>query len=367
MRVAVTYKGVFNIRYQNVYGADSRIMDSISSTIKNHDEMLGPWVASNEVDYFFSTYETDEKIDSIYKEKYKPKYYGFVNPPSRTGHHTFLCQLLHHKNLINEIRNEEEKNGLYDMFVFARPDAVFSVPAVDMNIDLDKFNITQKSKSDSGNCDDNFWVFSRKYFDAFSNTVDTLWNRGMITHGINHVLSEFGVPINYIFGDEDHKNNSTYGHNIFTLVRLGEKSLIFDFNTLVNSWKSNRNEVKNLLEVIREDQHGFQVHAGVVSSLGREETEVILSDLDLRQHLKFVVTKEDYGVGKEELNCYNRATSVVQVKPNRCIIVGGNSDSISPALLSMVPNRHIWEVDGSQDITLDNYNKFIAEQFDPWS
>jgi hypothetical protein len=358
LRVAASYKGVFNIRYQNVHGSDSNILESVKSTIDNHDVMLSHWTNENEVDYFFSTYETDGKLDELYKKKYKPKYYGYINPPSRTGHHSFQCQLLHFKNLISKIKEQEEKCGKYDMLVFTRTDAVFNIPVSEMNIDLDAVNLTIKS-------DDNFIVLSRKYLDVFSTIIDQLWDRGMVTHQIHQLLNEYGIPVNLIT-DYNPTQFSTYGHNIFSLVRLGEKSCIFDYNFLVRACESNQGEVVNILRNIREDVNGFQTQLGVVSTEGRVVTESVLEKLGVKNLFQFIVANEDYGVEKEIKNCYNHAVSVVQVNPNRCVVIGEDSNWENTVKCSSIPERNIWKVNSVNDTTLENYHSFITKNFDPW-
>ena len=118
------------------------------------------------------------------------------------------CQLIHYKYLLSSI----DKND-YDLYVFTRPDIKFLRSVSFDEIELDKFNIVVEHKS--GNCDDNFWVFSKEYLKPFSKSVDVLLNEHRITHEINRELTNHGVPINYI----EAINNSEHGHTMFTFLR----------------------------------------------------------------------------------------------------------------------------------------------------
>lgn len=362
MKIAVAYKGVFNIRYQNFYGSDDNIMKSVDDTIKNHDEMMSPWFGSNKVDYFFSTYETDNKIDSVYIEKYQPKYYGFIECPSRGPTHTFICQLIHHKNLINQIKEQEKLTGSYDMFIFTRTDAHFNSLFSELNIDDESFNLT--FRHDSGNCDDNFMMFSRKHFDLFSNAIDILWNRRMTTHQINHILEELNVPINYIRGEADQKNNSTYGHNMFSLIRLEQNAIIFDFDTLINSVKLNENEVKHFLNKLRIEDPWSHRRA-CVSTHSKEYTKTTLQQTGLLEYVESVISREDFENNKPEPDCYNLHPNIIALDPERCIIVESSEEGIHAAKSSVIPESNVWEIKNGTDLSLNNFNKFVNEKFIP--
>ena len=365
MKIAIAYKGVFNIHYQNVMGADDNIINAMKETIKNHDTVMSSLFDLNNADYFFSTYETDKKIDSLYIEKYKPKYYGYVECPSRGPEYTFVCQLMHHRNLIDRIKEQEKITGSYDMFIFTRTDAHFNSLFSELNIDDESFNLTFRHSS--GNCDDNFIMFSRKHFELFSKCIDLLCDRHLITHQINHILSELEVPINYI-KELDQKNNSTYGHDMFKLIRLEQNCIIFDFDTLIDAFKKDQDEVKNFLSKLHNYDPWCQRRV-CVSTHSKEYTKTTLQQMGLLEYLEpsdgAFISIEDFNVNGLDINRYNLHPDIVAIDPERCIIVESSEEGIRTAKSSVIPESNVWEIKNGTDLSLNNFNKFVNEKFIP--
>jgi len=62
--------------------------------------------------------------------------------------------------------------------------------------DIKKFNIMFKHTS--GNCDDNYWIIGREYFNLFEESLIKMLNKkDAITHELNHYIGESNI--NYMY------------------------------------------------------------------------------------------------------------------------------------------------------------------------
>jgi hypothetical protein len=213
MKIAICYKGVFNINYIRRIGVNDNLLNTFSNTMINHRKMLNDDLKENEVDTFFSTYNTDKKLDTLFIKELSPKNFVFDNQ-NNMGVNSFVAQLYQYKNLIELIREEEKKTKEeYDTIIFTRPDIFFYKNFNSLNISFDKFNIVVEHASK--NCDDNLWVFPRKNLDIFENSINDLLTENKMTHELNHKLIKYGVEIQYMETAID-----TYmGHTIFSFIR----------------------------------------------------------------------------------------------------------------------------------------------------
>lgn len=223
--VAICYKGIFAGKRIVTSGFDEDVYRDAIQNIKEHKEKFGDKFKNfgYNVEYYMSTYDIDEKLNSLYIEELNPKYYSFLSEKFLFGNFdhwcnsSWNCQFLHYKNLITKIKSDSTE---YDLFVFTRPDLKFQVNLEKIYecLDLDKFNIPVQHQV-SGNCDDNLFIFPQKYLNEFEKSIDMLMNRNGITHQLNHVLIENDVNINwmcdYMFDDE----YLHFGHNLFSFCR----------------------------------------------------------------------------------------------------------------------------------------------------
>ena len=200
--VAVCYKGVFDAP-----------KELVKETLENHETMF--WKSLNHmglrIDFFASTYEGEDH----YKNDINFTYYGFIDDEYRNAS-TWNAQLAHHENLAR-IVNKQGKQ--YDLVIITRPDLRWLKPFHEIKIDPNKFNIP--IKHDSGNCDDNLFVYPIELMDGFIKSVNDLQKSGGITHAINNSLESNGVPVSYM-QDYDHDTfttNSNLGQTIFTMCK----------------------------------------------------------------------------------------------------------------------------------------------------
>ena len=197
-KIAIAYKGVFNFRKVSQGIVDESLLYDIKNNIDNHHTKMFKFFDDDKIDYYFSTYDLSDKINTIYKEKLKPVYYGYT-PTSLSLADVWVSHLKHYRNLIHQIRNRMDMTrDLYDAIIFTRPDLKLVQNFSELDIDFSKFNIVVKHPS--GNCDDNLFILPLKYLDIFSESVNELYENNRITHEINHVLEKRGAQINYLSG-----------------------------------------------------------------------------------------------------------------------------------------------------------------------
>jgi hypothetical protein len=228
MKIAFSYKGAFNIDYIKKYGVDEIVLKNVSDTIDNNIEKIFNVLndLSYRVDTFISTYKIHDKIDGEWLRRVSPVDY-YQGEPSYSSP-TTIPQLEHFKRLINMIVEEEEKTGeKYDLLIFTRLDIKMLKSYNELNISHNHFNIILQNQG--GGCDDNFFVFPRKYFNQFIESVDSLYAKNQIIHNINHELEGRGVIINYM---EELNPNIYMGHKAFEFVRCGsDPNDVFSINS----------------------------------------------------------------------------------------------------------------------------------------
>ena len=213
-KIALGYKGVFNINYIKQKGIDDTLINSAKESILNHKKMLqSPLLDGSELDIFMSMYGTNGKFDRIFIDGYKPIKYNFLDS-SYMNLSTWVAQILHHKSIIKMILEEETKHNFkYSTIIITRPDITIHKKFNKISLNFDSFNITVEHPSK--NCDDNFWVFPRKYLESYEKSLDLLLSENKMTHELNHKLLNFGVPIHYM----ENLVDSYMGHKLFTFIR----------------------------------------------------------------------------------------------------------------------------------------------------
>jgi hypothetical protein len=228
MRIAFAYKGTFNIDYIKKYGIDNNIINQVEDTINNNFKYIFNVFKKLNYSYdiFISTYKIDNKIDGKWIERTLPKNFYCGEPDYSSPTH--IPQLNHFKRLSEMVLLEEKKsNEKYDLLIFTRLDIKMLKYYDELNIDYSSFNSI--FKNDSGNCDDNFFIIPRKYFDSFIESVDSLYIKNDITHRFNHELESRGVSVHYM---ENFNMDIYMGHKVFEFVRCGtDPNDVFSINS----------------------------------------------------------------------------------------------------------------------------------------
>jgi len=80
-------------------------------------------------------------------------------------------------------------------------------------------------------------------------------------------------------------------------------------------------------------------------------------------YFDMIITNEDVENNKPHPDCYNLAVKKLGMKPNKCIIVEDSPKGMQSAKSSVVPNSNIWNVENCTEVTLENYRRFIDENF----
>jgi hypothetical protein len=215
MKYAICYKGIFNINRIRTIGPDSVYQEQLIVANKNHKKKLIDDIinSGNELDVFISTYDITPEINELVTKLNSPKECYF-SPKISINTSTFQAQLQHHLMLVEMIKKSETKmNDKYDILVFTRLDIDIHKKFSELPIDLEKFNITVEHAS--GNCDDNYWVFPRKYLDTYTASINELLKSNKMTHEINHRLTQHGCELNYF----DTLIQSYMGHLTFSFIR----------------------------------------------------------------------------------------------------------------------------------------------------
>lgn len=212
MNIALCYKGAFKINQIKNVGLDPNYIKEYEEALLNHRLMLWDKFGEDKPHLFCSTYFIDDNFHQLLNKNFV-KYFNSFENISNIAQNTWNAQLNHYIKIIDLIKNEESKGLNYDFFIFTRPDIKFMVSYDKQKIDINKFNITVKHAS--GNSDDNYWLFPKKYFKAFEKSIIQMSQKNKITHEINHYLEYNNVSINYI----DNLIESYMGHTIFSFIR----------------------------------------------------------------------------------------------------------------------------------------------------
>ena len=183
---------------------------------------------------------------------------------------------------------------------------------------------------------------------------------------LNRALKEV---VGFTINREDH--NSTY-NGLPTKVKL--KILEVNEEQSKKIWKLKQNytidiikengkkqdEKIELLEYLKDNKIKI---ACVTNSI----TKTTLEMLRITNQLKYfntIITNEHVENNKPHPECYNLAVKKLDIKPNDCIIVEDSLKGIRAATSSVVPESNIWSVKNATEVTLNNFRRFINENFD---
>ena len=182
---------------------------------------------------------------------------------------------------------------------------------------------------------------------------------------LNRALEEV---VGFCISREDHIN--TY-NGLPTAVKL--KMLGLDDATSKKVWKAKQDYT---LDTIRENgkiQHekielfnylkDNDIKIACVTNSIRMTTHEMLRSTAQFKYIDIIITNEDVENNKPHPDCYDFAVKKLGVKPNGCIIVEDSPKGIEAANASIVPDDNIWKVKNSTEVTLDNYRRFVNENF----
>ena len=96
----------------------------------------------------------------------------------------------------------------------------------------------------------------------------------------------------------------------------------------------------------------------------RETTTEMLKQTGQLEFFEFIVANEDVENNKPYPDCYNFAVNKLDIHPTECIIVEDSPKGLESARASIVPDSNIWKVKNSTEVTLENYRRFVNENFD---
>jgi len=214
MHICVCLRG---IHYVN----DDLQIDFRKSNI--HEMIINPLISSGHtVDIMCFTY-ISKMLDEL-KEYYKPVDGVYLDEKYRHGA-TWPSQFQWYKSLISTINNYEQTHAIYDMIIITRFDILFNIRSTDEHFIRDKFNILFKLSN--GLCDDNFYLFDRKYLNIFDNSINNIISNNKTMHELNRFIDS--DILNYVSTKdaEESRNNTlmTITRIYNSMIRLGNRMI----------------------------------------------------------------------------------------------------------------------------------------------
>jgi len=93
----------------------------------------------------------------------------------------------------------------------------------------------------------------------------------------------------------------------------------------------------------------------------RETAELMLESTGQLEFMDMVITNEDVKNNKPSPDCYNLAVKKLNINPEKTIIVEDSPKGIQSGVSSAV--KCVWKVSNSKDVTINNYRRFVNENF----
>lgn len=103
-----------------------------------------------------------------------------------------------------------------------------------------------------------------------------------------------------------------------------------------------------------------KIKIACVTNSIRETANEMLSSTGQLNFIDLLVTNEDVTQNKPNPDCYNHAISILGADPEECLCVEDSPKGIEAAHASTA--KHLWVVDNTYSVTLDNYLKFIGDK-----
>ena len=167
---------------------------------------------------------------------------------------------------------------------------------------------------------------------------------------------------------EDHIE--TY-NGLPTAVKLEMLGLHEDECSLI--WKLKQ---KYTIETIRENSQIQSEKIELLNELKRDKIKIVCVTNSIRattsemlrrtgqlNYFDLIICNEDVKRNKPYPDCYNISIKSIGANPSNCIIVEDSPKGIEAATASIVPNNNIWKVKNSTEVTLENYRRFVNENF----
>ena len=90
-------------------------------------------------------------------------------------------------------------------------------------------------------------------------------------------------------------------------------------------------------------------------------THEMLESTGQFEFFDLIITNEMVENNKPHPDCYNLAVDKLNIDPENCMIVEDSPKGLEAAHSSVVPN--VWHVPNSKQVTLENYRRFVNENF----
>jgi len=183
---------------------------------------------------------------------------------------------------------------------------------------------------------------------------------------LNKALESIGIDK---ISREDHI--TTY-NGLPTKVKLEMLGLNQDESALV--WKLKQDYTLDIIKKNSEIQHE---KIELFSELKKENIKIVcvtnsieetahemLKSTGQFEYFDLIITNELVENNKPHPDCYNLAVKKMDIDPENCIIVEDSPKGLQSAEASVIPNSNIWKVKNSTEVTLENYRRFLDENFD---
>lgn len=182
---------------------------------------------------------------------------------------------------------------------------------------------------------------------------------------LNQALTSIGInPISI----DDHVKTYNGLPTSVKLEMLGlqeeEKKLVWELKqkyTLESIRKNSKIQNEKIKLFAELKKMGIKIVC-VTNSI-RETAIEMLTRTGQIEYFDLIITNEDVIKNKPNPDCYNTAVERLNLKPMECVIVEDSPKGIEAAKLSVIPNSNIWIVKNSKEVTLENFRKFIYENF----
>ena len=121
-----------------------------------------------------------------------------------------------------------------------------------------------------------------------------------------------------------------------------------------------QNEKIELLEYLK----NMNIKIVCVTNSITKTTVEMLQSTGQFEYFDMIITNEDVKNNKPHPECYNLAVDKLDINPQSCIIIEDSPKGLQAAKSSVVPHSNIWNVKNATKVTLENFRRFVNENFD---
>jgi beta-phosphoglucomutase len=175
--------------------------------------------------------------------------------------------------------------------------------------------------------------------------------------------------VGYCINRQQHE--STF-NGLPTNIKLKMLGISDDLASEITSFKQKftmdiiRDSAKPMSEKI--DLHTFLkeqgIHIACVTNSIRMTAIEMLKRTGQLEFFDLIVSNEDVQNNKPNPDCYNYTIEKMNIDPSLCVCVEDSPKGIRAALDSRA--KWLWKVVNSKDVTLNNYRRFVDENFDSY-